>query len=169
MIRGVKRSDIEVPAGYLGLFPDLNGNWKVKDENGVISGLSSDFGTDRASIKRTDETNSTSNTFQDYSELIINNTSPGNKIFEVLVTARWAYASASNDGIIIVELNGSDIPESEMRSEPKDPGTDQRNIYSYADDLTLLPGSNTIKIKYRASNNGTQFRMHSSFIRGYKV
>ncbi len=173
MIRGIPRTDINVPAGQVGLFPQPDGNWYSKDgTSGVIKAIGSlnpDYGADRVSAEKEVTETVTGTTPDTYLSMTITNTALANKIFELYVDYRWSYSAGNNDFRGQIWLDNQLISRSEIRQEPKDTGADQRHPGPFIGEAELTPGNHTLEIRYFSANGGNQARMHSAYMKSIRA
>lgn len=178
MIGGLARSPSSIsvnglPAGSYILFPNSDdaGKWYSKDYQGNIApvgALNPVIGGNRVFQRREDQQNSTSTDFTTYLQINVTNPNAFNVLHELFVSFIWGYGSSSSDFVARLLLNGVQIGE-EFRKEPKDPGSDQRHPEIFMDELTLIPGVNTLALQFAAGVAGTQARLYSAKMRSQRV
>lgn len=176
MFGGLARSPgaiSNIPTNGYVVFPnaDDNGNWYSKDWQGnvkPIGSLNPVIGSQRVFKRKTTQQNSTSTAFAEYDSMIVNNNLASTIKHEFICDFKWGYASGSQDIRVRIMLNGVQQGD-EIRMEPKDPGTDQRRVGHFFDELDIPPGNSTIAIEFASSQNGTQARMYSSKMRSMRV
>jgi hypothetical protein len=136
------------------IYNSTNSKW----ENKPIPRYGKDF---NSQIKEVDES-TTGGTFAVYDTLNFNVTSQeaANK-YRFNADFLYGHNSASNDIRVRIMVDGVTIKE--MRTEVKDPGTDQRvpgSLLSYLENMTV--GPHTLTLEYRPATASRQSRMYQS-------
>ena len=128
------------------------------------------FGKDFTSAIVSGTQNVSGAAFVPYQTLPFNVTEPsGTNKYRVAFDYHWGHNSAFNDIRVQYVLDAVTVLD-EMRSEPKDPGTDQRKPGSYVTYLeNLSSGLHSLILQFRPATASRQSRMYRSAIEVWRV
>ncbi len=163
-----RASDPDSPTvGRCKIWIDTNGNPKLTDENGITVGFESLYGSSfNSNLQEGLQSNNTT-TFQTYSTLNYTVEDIGGAAnYEIEASIFWNYSSAANDYRGKIQVNGADFKE-EMRVEPKDGGTDQRNWAKLTYPITgaqLASLSGDITWQFASSSGGNTARTYYAYL-----
>lgn len=158
----LRDSQIVTPAlDEILIYNSASGKW----ENKPLPRFGKDF---NSKIKEADET-TTGATFAIYDTLNFNVTSQESaNRYRFNADFLYGHNSASNDIRVRIRVDGVTVKE--MRTEVKDPGTDQRipgSLLYYLDDLAV--GAHTLTLEYRPATASRQSRMYQSTLEVWRT